>query len=127
MLVGDNGNNTLVGDASDQTLIGMGGQDVLYGFGCADTFVFNDSAPSNFDVIADFESGVDHIGVDHTQFASINLEVGTYALGDEATFYWDVYDHTLNCDVDGFGGAAGVRVSYIPGVTVLNAGDLIFV
>ncbi len=84
-LLGGAGNDILHGRGGDDTLIGGAGKDLLIGGHGADVFVFNavqDSADNNnqFDRIADFETGIDHLN-----FSAIAAQNGGLAfryLGD---------------------------------------------
>jgi hypothetical protein len=124
-LTDSTGRNVLVGDDTDQIITGGTGQDTLYGFGGADTFVFTE-ASGDFDILADFVSGTDRIGIEDSVFPTINLQIGTYAVGSSATFYFDPYEHALYWDPNGFGGAAGIRIANMPGDS-LTQSDMVFV
>ncbi len=56
--------NSLLGGAGNDTLNGMGGNDVLWGQAGADTFILQRG--TGIDVIADFEPGIDRIGLSGT-------------------------------------------------------------
>jgi Ca2+-binding RTX toxin-like protein len=67
-LAGNAHGNRLSGGIGTDILVGGKGNDLMYGKGGADTFVFR--LADGFDVITDFEPGVDHIELQKFGFAS---------------------------------------------------------
>lgn len=78
-LSGDNGDNAINGGAGDDFIFGLGGDDYLVGGSGADTFAFSNSGPRNnpteshgFDIIADFQVGLDVINLAATNVQDYN-------------------------------------------------------
>ena len=60
---GSNGEDFLYGGSGNDTLIGLGGDDWLFGGGNNDSFVLAAPASNGTDIVADFTSGADKIGL----------------------------------------------------------------
>jgi len=103
---GFGGNDVLVGGGGCDRLIGSSGADQLLGGSEADTFVFvtaADSAPLAYDLIFDFEQGLDRIDVSHIdglmqQFGFQHLAFTTTqtpSVGQIASHYDEQHDMTI--------------------------------
>ena len=127
-LIGDHRSNVLNGSAGNDTLNGAGGKDTFIGGPGADKFIL-DSRPSksNFDIIQDFEPGVDQIGVHKNSFSwsifrswSIPKKNSPdFLLDDEPlttrkpTYMYNDDTGILSYDRDGIGHAPAVDMAYI--------------
>jgi Ca2+-binding RTX toxin-like protein len=83
ILFGGGGHDTLFGGDGNDTLLGGGGADGLTGGTGADTFRYDSTADSNaglWDVIGDFQTGVDKIDLSR-------IDANTHAEGNQA-FSW---------------------------------------
>lgn len=139
-LRGGEGNDSLSGGAGSDVLIGGAGVDRLRGGAGQDRFRF-DRPDEAGDVIADFVAGTDLLQVDAGSFGG-GL-VGGAALGagqlvvqaaNAATappgtgqFVFNSATSRLFWDADGAGGAAGVLVAVLSGVTGLATTDIVVV
>jgi Ca2+-binding RTX toxin-like protein len=127
-LIGNHRFNVLNGGAGNDTFNGAGGKDTFIGGSGADKFIL-DSRPSksNFDIIQDFEPGVDQIGVHKNSFSwtvfrswSIPKKNSPdFLLDDEPlvtrkpTYMYDDDSGILSYDRDGIGYAPAVDMAYI--------------
>jgi serralysin len=87
-IYGMGGNDYIYGRGGDDTLLGGVGADVMYGGAGADVFLFTasaDSAPSGYDTIMDFLSGVDLIDLRL-------IDANTGLDGDQAFIFIGVND-----------------------------------
>ncbi|MDT8759739.1 FG-GAP-like repeat-containing protein [Sphingomonas psychrotolerans] len=135
-LAGNEQANTIYGNNGQNRLDGGRGADTLYGLGGADTFVFS-ALPqaTEFDRIADFVSGADHIELGGLAFAGIGageLDVTRFVSGSVALDAGDriMYDQAsgaLYYDADGAGGTEAVHFASLAAGTVLTAADLFIV
>lgn len=75
VLFAGRGNDTVVGGAGDDTLSGDMDTDTLIGGAGSDTFVVHGD-DTGIDTIADFEVGVDRIGLEAVTFAELSLIEG---------------------------------------------------
>ena len=114
ILFGSGGNDTLDAGQGDDTFIGGGRSDNLAGRGGADTFRYDsvsDSTAAAWDLIRDFQVGVDKIDLSR-------IDANSHAAGDQA-FHW--------IGADAFSGAgaasAGELRVYQSGVRWWVAGD----
>jgi Ca2+-binding RTX toxin-like protein len=112
-----------------------GGNDTLFGGAGVDTFVLN--KPSfGVDIIKDFVSGTDKIGISQSEFgggltAGNPLLSGQIRLGAGVTtansasqrFLFNTTNGNLYFDADGIGGIGAVQIGKLDGVTGLSAGD----
>ena len=142
-LLGGSGRDMLTGDQGDDVLSGGAGNDTLEGGAGSDTFRFDSTpnASSNWDIVFDFESGVDTIELENTIFTSLrttgelnaeNFHVFTatpavirgqdandFILYDEATGY-------LYYDRDSSGSTyAAVRFAQVEPGSTLSAADFL--
>lgn len=89
-LVGTAGTDTLVGGAGADTLIGKGGADLLTGGAAGDTFVYervSDSTAAAYDIITDFQTGLDKIsltGIAVNQISTIANGGATFIFAEES-------------------------------------------
>jgi Ca2+-binding RTX toxin-like protein len=128
ILVGDKKDNALDGGDGDDTLIGNGGSDTLTGGLGADTFVFNSSKDGGKtgDIITDFVSGEDLIGISKSGFKLLaGLDLNDFAadyflsnasgVGATATghgqFVFDESASQLWWDADGAGKKSAVLLA----------------
>jgi Ca2+-binding RTX toxin-like protein len=128
LVIGDHRSNVLNGGAGNDTLNGAGGKDTFIGGPGADKFIL-DSRPSksNFDILQDFEPGVDQIGVHKNSFSwtifrswSIPKKNSPdFLLDDEPlvtrkpTYMYNDDSGILSYDRDGIGYAPAVDMAYI--------------
>ena len=77
MLIGGSGDDSIYAYGGDDVLIGGSGVDDLFGGAGSDTFVL--SSGYGFDVIRDFEDGVDRIELN---FGFSDLRLDAYSNGD---------------------------------------------
>jgi Ca2+-binding RTX toxin-like protein len=101
---GGAGLDVINGGAGDDSIMGRRGIDVLTGGGGSDAFIFNwDDGP---DLITDFQSGVDKIGLrdgfglfplgrDSELWTGTELPQGNRPRGDEDRLFYDTDDHQL--------------------------------
>ncbi len=123
-LTGSAFNDRLTGNSLANLLHGGGGDDILTGGAGADTFDFSSLADGS-DIITDFATGVDHIGlVDllnsvglgdlsyETLVAQGNLiiETGYFATGLTSNSA-SILDTRISIDADGFGGGDAVLIA----------------
>ncbi len=96
MLIGCNGNDTLDGGNGNDTLIGGGGNDALTGGNGNDTFVY--SSGEGFDVIDDFQNGIDKIDIRGSFTFGSNLTVSNST--DGALVNWNGTNIILLLGID---------------------------
>jgi serralysin len=132
---GDGEANYIYGRAGNDTLYGLAGNDFLFGEAGADSFIFN-TAPSdrNTDVIGDFVSGVDSIGLHRLYFGAADTGDGTPRLflapaaeTLDATLLFDTGSDLLLFDDDGAGPNAPQPFVYLSNVNYLSEADFYFV
>ena len=113
-------------------LAGQGGSDLLIGYGGADIFAFTSSIyVGSIDQIADFQVGLDKIGLDDGEFAGLSLgalAAGAFRIGTAAQDADDriIYDSTtgaLYFDADGNGAGAQVQFANLSNGLALTAND----
>ncbi|MEL7466249.1 MAG: M10 family metallopeptidase C-terminal domain-containing protein, partial [Pseudomonadota bacterium] len=137
LIRGREGIDQLEGGAGDDTLIGDEGADVIITGEGADTIVFN-TAPNaaERDRITDFESGVDILQIDASEFGGglvAGLAAVLVANGNpiadtaDATFLYDTDSGLLRFDADGNGDGDAVLFAFLQNVPTLDAGDFEFV
>ena len=84
-LVGGSANDTLVGGAGADSIEGGPGADILYGGAGADSFIFRamDSTPQAYDIVEDFETGIDKIelALSPTNVSLVHYNGGTFIFG----------------------------------------------
>jgi Ca2+-binding RTX toxin-like protein len=73
--------NKINGNANDNIINGKGGQDDLVGGAGADTFVFDTADASSRDILRDFTTGTDKIGISVSGFG-IDLNAGDTLTAD---------------------------------------------
>ncbi|WP_442580620.1 beta strand repeat-containing protein [Mesorhizobium sp. ASY16-5R] len=137
-LTGNEFGQSITGNAGANRIDGGAGADTLRGLGGADIFAFT-TAPGggNSDTIVDFASGVDHIELDATVFAT--LAVGVLGAGmfsanasglaqdaDDRIVY-DTDSGALFYDADGVGGSAGIQFATLLGAPGIDASDFVVV
>lgn len=130
---GDDGADTLFGNAGNDTLIGGRGTDAMTGGAGADTFSFL-SVPSDgtVDVISDFTSGIDKIGLSPLAFglpsgvlASSAFRAGLAAQDADDRVIYHKATGRLFFDADGLGSAAQIELAKLGAGTTLVASDII--
>ncbi|WP_375465149.1 M10 family metallopeptidase C-terminal domain-containing protein [uncultured Methylobacterium sp.] len=102
---GNDLNNTLIGSSFGDTIVGGGGSDVIIGGGGADSLsggsgadVFKyssatESGPDSFDIIHDFQTGVDTLDLTALNPSNVSLiryDGGTFIFGASPTGYFEV-------------------------------------
>jgi Ca2+-binding RTX toxin-like protein len=134
---GGAGDNVIYGRAGDDTLYGLAGRDTLYGEAGADRFVFN-TAPSvrNMDIIADFVSRTDSIGLAPLYFGaadagdgSVRLISGAAAVATTslATIVFDSSTRIVWFDANGATEGGRQPIAELPGVAGVIASDFYFI
>ncbi|HEV8693282.1 MAG TPA: calcium-binding protein [Lysobacter sp.] len=139
-IYGRGGNDGLQGGAGNDWLSGGAGNDHLIGGEGADTFVF-DTAPdaSNVDIISDFASAVDHIGLVATgayagmplgelAVEALHIVGGTDPMTADTRIVYDPATGALYFDADGSGSELALKfavLSNLPGT--LQAGDIVVI
>jgi hypothetical protein len=128
LLIGNQRSNVINGGAGNDTLNGFSGMDTFIGGTGADKFILSGRpGKSNFDVIQDFEPGVDQIGVHKNSFSWFSFRSWSmkskfspdFLLDDEPlvtkkpTFMYHDDSGILSYDGDGIGYAPAVDVAYI--------------
>lgn len=109
---GRGGKDTLQGGAGNDTLNGGVGVDVLIGGAGADRFVFDTAdALVNPDMIADFVSGNDTIGLSVGVFSGLGGVGSKVGLSDKLLY--DASTGMLSYDADGVGGADAVAFAQL--------------
>lgn len=112
ILNGNAGLDQLFGGDGNDTLDGGAGVDQLTGGAGADRFVFSTvDALVHVDLISDFVSGTDSIGLSASVFAGLGA-VGT-TIGLSASLTYDSGSGALAYDADGVGGNAGVTFAML--------------
>jgi Ca2+-binding RTX toxin-like protein len=140
-LEGRAGNDSLLGGASADFLLGGTGNDSLTGGAGGDSFQFLEApGAANADLIADFVSGQDQIGLDAAAHA--NIGTGPFVAGDArffagagATSGQDASDRVvyntstghLFYDADGNGAGASQLIATLEGAPGLAATDIVVV
>ena len=142
-LLGGAGTDTLIGGEGDDVLSGGAGNDFLVGGEGSDTFRFDTAlnASSNWDIVFDFESGVDTIELKNTIFTSLrttgelnaeNFHVFTTTpaviRGQDANDFilYDEVTGFLYYDRDGSGSTyAAVRFAQVEPGSTLSASDFL--
>jgi Ca2+-binding RTX toxin-like protein len=132
---GNDLNNIITGNAGNNILTGGLGNDTYIGGAGVDSFVLN--KPSfGVDIIKDFVSGVDKIGLSAAEFggglaAGNPLLSGQIRLGAGVTtantsaqrFLFNTSNGNLYFDADGVGGIGAVQIAKLEGVTGLTSND----
>jgi serralysin len=136
---GNSGDNYLYGRGGNDTLYGMEGHDTLFGEAGRDRFIFDTQVQAaNSDVIGDFLSGVDSIGLAHYFYgaadagAGVRLFQGSGITGAAVHAYlgailFDTSTSILSFDFDGAGLEGAVPLATLTGVYNLTASDFFFV
>ncbi|MBE0580181.1 MAG: M10 family metallopeptidase C-terminal domain-containing protein [Devosia sp.] len=137
---GNTGDNYIYGRGGNDTLYGMEGHDTLFGEAGRDRFIFDTQInAANSDVIGDFVSGYDSLGLAHYFFG------GADAGGGEVRFFqgvgitgaavhaylgamlFDTLTSVLSFDADGAGAGEAVTIATLTGVNHLTGSDFFFV
>jgi Ca2+-binding RTX toxin-like protein len=137
---GNTGDNYIYGRGGNDTLYGMEGHDTLFGEAGRDRFIFDTQVnAANSDVIGDFVSGYDSLGLAHYFFG------GADAGGGEVRFFqgvgitgaavhaylgamlFDTLTSVLSFDADGAGAGEAVTIATLTGVNHLTGSDFFFV
>ena len=137
---GNTGDNYIYGRGGNDTLYGMEGHDTLFGEAGRDRFIFDTQInAANSDVIGDFVSGYDSLGLAHYFFG------GADAGGGEVRFFqgigvtgaavhaylgamlFDTVTSVLSFDADGAGSGGAVTIATLTGVNNLTGSDFFFV
>jgi Ca2+-binding RTX toxin-like protein len=148
-LVGSSGDDYLFGNTSANSIHGGAGNDFIFGQGGGDTMTGGDGADTFFfsvagdcgttNIIMDFTSGTDKIGVDTSDtglFHGIAVDGNSYSVETTtsfagytatttgATFIFDSTSHILYYDADGSGGGSAVEIATLTGVSSLASADI---
>jgi Ca2+-binding RTX toxin-like protein len=116
--------NNVWGNSGANVLDGGAGADNLTGFGGADTFAFTTAlGGGNIDIIYDYQSGVDRIGLDDAIFTGLApgalsasaFVVGTAAADADDRIIYDSATGRLFFDADGNGAGAAVQFALLEG------------
>ncbi|HEY7382663.1 MAG TPA: calcium-binding protein [Beijerinckiaceae bacterium] len=134
-LFGNTGRDALIGGAGGDRLNGSAGKDKLIGGSGADIFLFNTAlnAGSNVDLVTDFSTAEDRIGLDNAVFTGLpvgTLSASAFRVGAAAADASDrvIYNSTTGAllfDEDGAGGAAAVKFAQLDPGLALNRGDFL--
>ncbi|WP_281173349.1 DUF4347 domain-containing protein [Azospirillum halopraeferens] len=131
-LFGGQGDDVLYGGMGNDVLDGNQGADTLWGGAGADRFVIRHPAEGG-DVIADFETGVDHIVIVGPNFGNIAtgvLSAQHFALDNplsaNASFVFNTTTGVLSFDADGTGSGAAVAIATL-NVRTLSHTDILVV
>ncbi len=131
-LFGGNGNDVLTGGDFKDYLYGGNGKDILYGDtgrdvmtggGGADVFVFNAANRGSYDLIKDFEAGVDRIHIVNTD---LHFSVLREKLGSDITKI-SFGSHVIilrNTDLSGYDDADIFDFTPTSGIDILDTGIL---
>lgn len=135
LLDGGVGSDLLEGGANADTLAGGEGQDMLLGGYGADLFLFRGPTDGG-DVIRDFESIEDSIGLDAAAFGVADPSSVTFvsgvtpvAAGAGPVVLYDVSSGSLIFDADGMGWGGGVLIARVQGpygASYLNQSDIVW-
>jgi Ca2+-binding RTX toxin-like protein len=137
-LSGGAGNDRLDGGLGSDTLTGGAGTDVLNGGiqgsfggdGAADQFRFDAADFGTWDVIRDFELGLDSIGLSGTGLAVGAFDpgrffaVGQTITGTAAALLYDQAHGVLYFDADGSGASAALGITLVTPGTALTASSI---
>jgi Ca2+-binding RTX toxin-like protein len=135
-LTGNDLGNYIWGTQGNNVLAGGGGIDRLFGYAGADQFLFNTAAGvANYDVLGDFQAGIDKIALDNGIFTALAdgalpasaFVAGTAALDADDRILFNAADGSVYYDADGSGAGAALLVAYVPVGQVLTAADFIVV
>lgn len=130
LLFGSNGSDRLNGGSGEDTLVGGGSADTLIGGAGADEFrfgIFSDSSPSATDRIADFVTGVDHIGLPGAPGIVTYAFIGTGAFtgtANEVRFF--SADGVTTIEVRLLGSSVNDMEIDLTGIVALTAADFLF-
>ena len=130
ILLGGLGADNLYGEDGNDILEGGAGIDYLSGGAGADIFRFSDI--SSFDLLVDFQSGVDQIALSNAAFshtATLSFVSGAgaqSATNGNSTFLYDTSNGQISYDPDGNGAAAAIVLAYVAQGTIINASDFVF-
>jgi serralysin len=137
---GNSGDNHIYGRGGNDTLYGMEGHDTLFGEEGRDRFIFDTLATSaNSDVIGDFLSGVDSIGLAHYFYGAadagggeVRFFQGAGITGAAVRAYlgamlFDTATTMLWFDADGAGPGDAIEVATLTNVYSLSGSDFFFV
>lgn len=117
---------TVAGNEGANTIDGGGGNDVLIGGGGADRFAFTTAlGPNNVDAIADFQLGVDKIGLAQGIFGMAGVTAANFTTGAATTadqhIIYNQATGQLFYDADGNGSGAAVLFAVVMPNTALTA------
>jgi Ca2+-binding RTX toxin-like protein len=103
------------------------GADILRGGADGDTFVF--TANAGRDTVADFEAGIDRIGLDALSFGIDSFVFDTDGRPDAAapTFLYDLGLGQLSFDADGSGARAATAVAIFSSKPALGVADFLLI
>lgn len=134
-ILGNAGRNPLDGKGGADLLFGGAGNDKLTGGDGADLFLFDGS--KGYDLVTDFTSGTDALGLDGERFAVLDGDgdgrvdaaffvSGAGAKPQEADDYliYDSRSGILWFDADGSGGGKASKLAVLSGTPELSAGDI---
>jgi len=137
-LIGGVGNDSLHGGQGNDQLDGGPGSDTLTGGVGNDAFVFHQMDAGNSDIVTDFFTGMDHIGLDPAVFTALGAS-GQFS-ADDPRFYaasgasgghdaddrvvYDTAGGHLWYDDDGSGPNAAHLVGTLQGDPTLSAADI---
>jgi serralysin len=137
---GNTGDNYIYGRGGNDTLYGMEGHDTLFGEAGRDRFVFDTQVnAANSDVIGDFISGVDSIGLAQYFYGAVATGTGQIRFFEAAgitgaavhaylgAMLFDTVTSVLSFDADGAGAGSAVHIATLTGVNHMTASDFFFV
>jgi Ca2+-binding RTX toxin-like protein len=137
---GNEADNYIYGRGGNDTLFGKEGHDTLFGEAGKDRFIFDNQVnAAHSDVIGDFVSGVDSIGLAHYFYSAaaaggglVRFFEGAGITGAAVHAYlgamlFDTATSVLSFDADGAGTGAAVHVATLTGVNHLSGSDFFFV
>lgn len=138
LLIGGLGRDWLQGGDGADTLIGAAGFDELTGGAGADLFVFDQPFSVDADVVRDFASGTDKIGISRSTFAALggealgSLAPGLFGTGPapssaDQRLWYNPGNGILYFDADGNGVGAAVQLATFTGFPPIAASDLVIV
>lgn len=138
-LDGGGGRDKLDGGEGDDVLLGRTGADQLTGAAGADIFAIVDKLPAagEHDRVMDFQSGIDLLQVDASQFGGglvaggpVDLVMGSTpdpSGHTDGIFLYDTDDGYLRYDMDGSGASSAVLLWVLQGAPVISVTDFLIV
>lgn len=137
---GNAGDNYIYGRGGNDTIYGMEGHDTLFGEAGRDRFIFDSQInAASSDVIGDFISGVDSIGLAQYFYGAAAAGAGEIRFFEAAgitgaavhaylgAMLFDTVTSVLSFDADGAGSGAAVQIATLTGVNHMTGSDFFFV